>query len=161
MLGNTALQALHETLKEHRFTAGLADDQIARLAAIAREVRLADNQVVLRACEQSKHFYLLLTGSVSVEARMRAYIVRVQDLGPGSAFGWSALLDHHDTLFQVRARESSTALCLDGAELAEVFRADPALAAELLRRALALVAGRVQATEERLAEFCGMRVAAE
>jgi CRP-like cAMP-binding protein len=157
MVGNTTL---HDALKDHRFTAGLADHQIDALAAMAREVRFAENELILKACEQSKHFYLLLSGSVCVEARMRAYTVRVQELGAGEAFGWSSLLDHHDTLFQVRAREGSVALCLDGADLAAVFASDPELAAEMLRRALKLVAGRVQATEARLAEFCGMRVAA-
>jgi CRP-like cAMP-binding protein len=157
MLGNTTL---HEALKEHQFTAGLAEPQISRLAGVAREVRFAENELILRACEQSKHFYLLLSGSVCVEARMRAYTVRVQELAPGAAFGWSALLDQHDTLFQVRSREASMALCLDGAALAEVFREDAELAAEMLRRALKLVAGRVEATEARLAEFCGMRVGA-
>ena len=157
MVGNTTL---HDTLRDHRFLAGLAGGQIDRLAAIASEVRFAENELILRAREQSKHFYLLLSGSVCVEARMRAYTVRVQELGPGAAFGWSSLLDHHDTLFQVRARETSTALCLEGPDLAAVFADDPPLAAEMLRRALKLVAGRVQATEARLAEFCGMRVAA-
>lgn len=157
MVGNTTLNA---TLKGHRFLTGLPDSQIGRLAAIAHEVRFAENELILRACEQSKHFYLLLAGSACVEARMRAYTVRVQELGPGAAFGWSSLLDHHDTLFQVRAREASVALCLDGADLAAAFQQDAALAAEMLRRALKLVAGRVQATEARLAEFCGMRVGA-
>ena len=35
---------------------------------------------------------------------------------------------------------------------------DPEFAAEMLRRALKLVAGRVLATEVRLAELCGVRI---
>jgi CRP-like cAMP-binding protein len=155
MVGNTTL---HDALKEHDFTAGLSDAQVTKLAALARQVTFAENDLILVACEQSKYFYLLLSGSVCVEARMRAYTVCVQVLQPGDAFGWSSLLDQHDTLFQVRAREQSVALCLDGADLSAAFRHDPDLAAEMLRRALKLVAGRVQATEARLAEFCGMRI---
>jgi CRP-like cAMP-binding protein len=149
---------LHEHLKEHSFTAGLSDSQLATLSSLAHKVSFEENELILLTGQQSKHFYLLLSGSVCVEASMRAYTVRVQALGSGDAFGWSALLDHHDTLFQVRARERSTALCLDGADLSDAFRQDTALAAEILRRALGLVAGRVQATEARLAEFCGMRI---
>ena len=149
---------VNEILKEHRFTAGLSDSQLAKLAALAREVSFEENELILVAGQQSEHFYLLLSGSVCVEARVRAFTVCVQALEPGDAFGWSSLLDHHDTLFQVRAREPSTALCLDGADLAAAFQQDSDLAAEMLRRALKLVAGRVSATEARLAEFCGMRV---
>jgi CRP-like cAMP-binding protein len=73
-------------------------------------------------------------------------------------FGWSALLDDQDTLFQVRARERTTALKLDGARLAALCKKDTALGAEILRRTLRVVAGRVKATELRFAEMCGLKV---
>jgi CRP-like cAMP-binding protein len=149
--------ALLETLSHHNFVAGLTDQQLATLSSLAREVSFEENELVLLTGQQSKQFYLLLTGSVCVEARTRAYTMSIQPLGPGEAFGWSSLLDHHDTLFQVRAREHSTALCLDGSALDAAFHADPELAAEILRRALKLVAGRVQATEAMLGQLCGLR----
>ena len=149
---------INEHMKQHRFTEGLSTAQLARLSLLAREVTFAEDELILLTGQQSRHFYLLLKGSVCVAARMRAYTVCVQPLGPGDAFGWSALLDHHDTLFQVRARERSTALCVDGIDLSAAFQEDTALAAEILRRTLVLVAGRVQATEARLAEFFGVRI---
>jgi CRP-like cAMP-binding protein len=149
--------ALLDALSHHDFIAGLTAFQLDRLLPLAREVSFEENELVLIAGQQSKQFYLLLTGSVCVEARTRAYTISIQSLGRGEAFGWSALLDHHDTLFQVRAREHSTALCLDGAGLDAAFHADPELAAEMLRRALKLVAGRVQATEVMLGQLCGVR----
>jgi CRP-like cAMP-binding protein len=147
-----------EILRGHAFTAGLSDRHVAKLASLAREVAFEENDLILLAGQQSKHFYLLLSGSVCIEAGSRVCTVCIQAIGPGEAFGWSSLLDYHDTLFQVRAREQSTALCLDGARLSAVFQEDTALAANLLRRALALVAGRVQATEAKLGELCGMRM---
>jgi CRP-like cAMP-binding protein len=148
---------LVDALLHHTFLAGLTDRQLATLSALAREVSFEENELVLMTGQQSKQFYLLLTGSVCVEARTRAYTISIQALGPGEAFGWSSLLDHHDTLFQVRARERSTALCLDGGDLDAAFHADSELAVEMLRRALKLVAGRVQATEAMLGQLCGMR----
>lgn len=150
-----------EVMKKHAFTTGLSDAQIAKLAALAHEVSFKDNEVILLTGQQSKNFYLLQTGSVCIEVGTRSYTVWVQALGPGDAFGWSSLLGHHDTLFQVRAREASTALCLDGGRLCALLEEDPVLAAELLRRTLELVAGRVQATEARLAEMCGVRLRKE
>jgi CRP-like cAMP-binding protein len=150
-----------EIIKEHAFTAGLTDSQVATLSELAHEVSFKDNEVILVAGQQSKNFYLLLAGSVCIEVGARSYVVWVQVLGPGEAFGWSALLDHHDTLFQVRAREASRALCLDGERLCAALHADSDLGAEVLRRALKLVAGRVQATESRLGEMCGVRMRKE
>ena len=152
------VMTLSETLKAHAFTSGLSDSQVAKLAELSHEVSFREDEIILVAGQQSKHFYLLLKGSVCIEVGARSYVVWVQILNPGDAFGWSALLDHHDTLFQVRAREASRALCLDGERLSAALYADSELAAELFRRTLTLVAGRVQATEGRLAEMCGVKI---
>jgi CRP-like cAMP-binding protein len=149
---------LNKMISDHAFTAGLTDPQIAKLSECAHEVSFKDNEVILVTGQQSKNFYLLTDGSVCIEVGARSYVVWVQILGRGDAFGWSALLDHHDTLFQVRAREASQALCLDGEQLCALFRVDSQLTAEMLRRTLKLVAGRVQATETRLGEMCGLRL---
>ncbi|HYL35234.1 MAG TPA: cyclic nucleotide-binding domain-containing protein [Bryobacteraceae bacterium] len=149
------------SVKEHSFLAGLNDLQIDKLAALSQEVTFCENERILSAREQSRFFYLLLEGTVCIEVNSRSYVVCIQALGPGDAFGWSALLDHHDTLFQVRAREQCRALRIDGSDLTAAFRNDPELAVEILRRTLSLVAGRVQATETRLGELCGIRVPSE
>jgi CRP/FNR family transcriptional regulator, cyclic AMP receptor protein len=149
---------LSRVLRNHRFTRGMRDCQIAALASIACEVMFAENEVVLEDREQSRAFYLLVTGSVSVELCTAHYAVSVQALGPGEVFGWSSLLNGHETLFQVRARENTTALRLEGKDLQALCHADPVIGQEILERALAVVAGRVRATEIRFAEMCGIRV---
>jgi len=79
-------------------------------------------------------------------------------VGPGQAFGWSALLDHQDTVFQVRAREETAALRFAGADLTEACRSDGELGVEILLRTLQVAAGRIEATEARFAEICGVRI---
>jgi len=149
---------LTDAVKEHNFLAGLPDSQAEKLLALAQEVYFKENELILTGREQSKYFYLLLEGSVSIEVSARSYVVCILARGPGEAFGWSSLLDHHDTLFRVRAREDCRALRIDGADLAVALKADPLLAVEVYRRALNLAAERVKATEERLAELCGVRL---
>jgi len=149
---------LHDALRDHAFARGLGEAQIATLASIASEVSFAEGEVILENGQRSQAFFLVLTGSVSVELCTANFIVSVQALGSGQVFGWSALLDHHDTVFQVRARENTTALRLGGEDLQAACQADPLLGKEILQRALAVVAGRVRATEIRFAEMCGIRV---
>jgi CRP-like cAMP-binding protein len=149
---------LKDVLRTHRFAQGLTDSQVATLAAMAEQVTFEDNQVILEAAQRSTSFYLLTAGSVAVELRTAAYSVMVEAIGPGQLFGWSALLDHQDTLFQVRAREHTTALRLDGARLKAACQTDSQLGNEVRQRALQVVAGRVRATEIRFAEMCGVRV---
>src|SRR5690349_20219564 len=135
-----------QVLQHHAFMQGLAPAHIADLSLLAREVTFEEDEVILDEGQLSSAFYLLSTGSVSIELRTRRYAVCVEALGPGQAFGWSALLDHQDTLFQVRARERTTALCLDGVALKDKCRTNFALGVEILQRTLALVAERVEAT---------------
>ena len=149
---------LNQTLRDHKFTAGLSDTQVATLAKLATEVHFAEDEVILLDGQRSTSFYFVVSGSVVVELSTPRYAVCVQSLEPGRVFGWSALLDAQDTLFQVRAREATTALQIDGAALKACCFADPALGTELLHRALSVVAGRVKATELRFAEMCGVRV---
>lgn len=150
--------APQDALMSHAFTKGLTAAQIESLAAIAREVTFEENQVVLVDGQRSTSFYLLLSGSVAVELRTQRYAVCVQSLGAGTVFGWSSLLDRQDTLFQVRVRERTTALELNGTRLKECCFRDHSLGAELFHRILYVVAGRVKATELRFAEMCGVKV---
>ena len=149
---------LNQVLRNHPFTRELADSQIATLGSMATDVAFEENEVILVDGERSRNFFLILTGSVSVELRTPRYAITVQALGPGQVFGWSALLEDHDTLFQVRAREHTTALRLDGAALKAACHRDTVLGMQVLQRALTVVAGRVRATEIRFAEMCGVRI---
>ena len=150
--------ALEHTIRTHNFTQGLTGAQVSTLAAIAREVAFEENQVILADGQLSASFYLLVEGSAVVELRASTYSTCVQTLSPGDVFGWSSLLDRQDTLFQVRARERTTAVEIRGDALKSVCAQDPTLAAALYHRVLYVVAGRVKATETRYAEMCGIRV---
>jgi len=145
-------------LQEHAFVRGLKPNQLESLAAQVAPVRFEENEIVLVEGARSAAFYLLVSGSAAIELRAPNYAVCVQELGPGSVFGWSALLDEQDTLFQVRARERTVALRIDGQKLKALCRNDAELGSEILRRTLAVVAGRVKATEMRFAEMCGVRL---
>jgi len=149
---------LNQALRNHAFTAGLTDTQVDGLATLATQVTFQEDEVILLDGQRSTSFYLVVTGSVVVELSAPRYVMCVQSLGPGTVFGWSALLDRQDTLFQVRARERTTALQIDGAALKARCFDDTGLGAAVLHRLLNVVAGRVKATETRFAEMCGVRV---
>ncbi|SPE31532.1 Cyclic nucleotide-binding protein [Candidatus Sulfopaludibacter sp. SbA3] len=146
------------TLRNHGFTKGLAEAQLEALATLATEVTFEENELILVDGQRSTSFYLLTSGSVAVELRTGSFAVCVEALGPGQVFGWSALLNHQDTLFQVRARETTTALRLNGAQLQARCKSDTGLGTEILQRTLQVVAGRVKATEIRFAEMCGVKL---
>lgn len=151
---------LEDTLRNHAFVRGLADRHVAKLASLATEFTFEENEVILMDRQQSRNFYLVTSGSVSIELHSPIFTVSVLAVGPGQAFGWSALLEHQETVFQVRARERTTALRLAGPDLTQACREDGELGVEILLRTLQVAAGRIQATEARFAEMCGVRIKA-
>src|SRR5579864_1868216 len=111
-----------ETLRGHAFLVGLNEAQLANLASIAQPVTFYEHEPILTAKQPAQDFYLLLSGSVSVELDKKYFVVRIQALGPGDAFGYSALLEAHESMFDVRARECCSAMRLDGGRLRQALR---------------------------------------
>jgi CRP-like cAMP-binding protein len=85
------------TLADHDFTRGLTEAQIEKLEVLATEVRFREDELILVEGQRSQLFYFILTGSAAIELRTPRFTVCLQVLGPGQAFGWSALLDHQDS----------------------------------------------------------------
>jgi CRP-like cAMP-binding protein len=142
----------------HAFLAGLTEAQVARVQSLGEEVTIPEGELILDNGQRSTWCYLVLSGSVAVALATPRLTVCVQVVGPGELFGWSALLHGQDTMFQVRARERTAALRIEGSALSECCRADPELGVELLHRFLRVVSERVRATETVFAEWCGVRV---
>lgn len=142
-------------LANHPLTRGLTASQISHLATLTSKVAFPQDEVILMDGRPSHSIYIIATGSVAVEFRAARYAVCVQALEAGQVFGWSALLGSPDTMFQVRAREATTALQMNGAALEDAFRADPALCAAILWGLLRVMAERVRAGERKVAELCG------
>jgi CRP/FNR family transcriptional regulator, cyclic AMP receptor protein len=149
---------LEQTLRSHAFLQGLGERHIARIASLASQISFDENEVIMLDRQESEYFYLLVSGSVIMELRSPVFSVLVMAIGPGQAFGWSALLRDQDTLFQVRARVRSSAIRIPGADLVRACREDPELGVEILLRTLQIAAGRMEATEARFAEICGVRI---
>ena len=95
-----ALEPISDILKRQPFARGLAEDSLARLLAFTTVVSFDEDQVIFPAGQPSAHLYLVLTGCVCVEVRTPVYAVCVQVVGPGEAFGWSSMLQQHDTVRQ-------------------------------------------------------------
>ncbi len=154
--GPTCRGELMAALGSHPFTKHLPEATLSQLASLATKVEFREDEIIIRVGERPRHVYLLLSGSVCVEISSSVYAVCIQALGPGDVFGWAALVDHYRAVFQVRARQPTTAFCLDGPRLLEASCAEPTIGRDIFRRLLSVAAQRVAASEIRLAEFYGV-----
>ena len=154
-VGGASLDSIRSLLRTHSFTAELSDAQITELASIAGVVHFAPGEFALRAGEPAGGLYLIVTGTATVEMSLSACTAGVQYLGTGDVFGWSSVLGNAESLFQVRAANSLLTVRLDGAQLLHICRSDHELGVAVLHRLLAVVAGRVRASEEQFARLLG------
>jgi CRP/FNR family cyclic AMP-dependent transcriptional regulator len=138
-------------LSRHAFLHGLRAGHIKTLAGLARPVAVAVGQCLVREGDQADAFYLLELGRVAIEVNAPGRgVLRIQTLEGGDIVGWSWLLPPHRWHFDARALEPVRALALDAKKLRALCEGDHELGFQLLRRLVAVMAGRLAATRLQL-----------
>ena len=143
---------LHE-LETHPFVADFRPEHRARLAALAKQVHFAPDQVIFHEGDDYSVLYLLSQGMVSLELDVPGHLLRVQTLYGGDVFDWSALLPHAGKHFQARALDAVTALAFEGEELLASFRSDPEFGLAFMLRLMGVVSERLRATRLQLLDM--------
>jgi len=143
-------QHFQSLLEQHPFSKDLQPQQIERLAAQARSVTFAPEQILFRSGDYSTEFYLIISGRLALEMPVDRKLLRIQTLSDGDEFGFSSLITGRPTTFQARALQRVEALAFDGNRLLESCLADPAFGFSLMRKLLLLVSERLDATRLQL-----------
>jgi hypothetical protein len=116
-------------------------DQLAALAAIAREVSVLEGEIVFRTDDQADAFYLVLDGSVRLHRGERT----ITTAGRGDTFGTWALFDDEPRVMDAAAEADTRLLRIDAAEFADLLSDDVRFAQGVIRtvtRRLRQLAGR-------------------
>jgi CRP-like cAMP-binding protein len=144
-------QEVLAALAGHAFLAGMAPEHLQALADCGRRVSVSRDELLGQEREPANAFYLIQAGRVGIEMRTPDRgAVRVQTIGPGDVVGWSWLVPPHRWQFDARVLEPVQAVLLDARQLRDRCEQDPALGYQLLKRLLAVVAGRTAATRRQL-----------
>jgi CRP-like cAMP-binding protein len=149
----TTVTSTQTLLARHPFTHGLGGPAIEKLAAMARSVGFAPNDVIFREGDDCHDFYLLVRGRVALEIVSDGVPHRVHTLSAGDELGWSAVLMGRGKYFQARALEHVEAMAFEGADLLALCERDTAFGYTVMHRLLAVVAERLQATRLQLLDM--------
>lgn len=140
-------QALHGV----EFFADLDEPVTAFLVECARERRYERDQTLFRQGDPATEFFLLQSGSVSIEIpAIAGPVLEVQRLGPGKILGWSWLLPPYKWSFQARAEAESVVLAFNGSRVLARCEDDPRFGYVLIKRFSALMAERLEAAHRRM-----------
>ena len=109
-------------LAETELFRDLPADDLRRVAALAREERIAEGRVVVEEGRKANAFYVVVDGEAIVSVRGRKAAVRTR----GQWFGESALVDDERRHATVSAATDLTVLAWPGETLREVLARNPA-----------------------------------
>ncbi|MBI2165758.1 MAG: cyclic nucleotide-binding domain-containing protein [Chloroflexi bacterium] len=106
---------------------GLSEEQLGLLGTFCGQMQVAEGSVIFREGEPARYLYVVGEGRVGLEMSVqrpdggltRPAVVAV--LGPGEAFGWSAVVAPHVMTMAARALEPSVVGLLEGKALREVL----------------------------------------
>ena len=141
--------ALREALRETILFARLDDEQLDHIAAAGSVQSLQRGVIVFDEGAEPGEFYLVLSGRIAIAQESddgRESLLAV--LGPGELFGEMGFLDGHNRSAQARALEASQVLMVPYAELRLLYENNPSA----LWNAVALLAGRLRATDQALSD---------
>jgi CRP-like cAMP-binding protein len=127
--------------------------QFDALMRIAELVEFEPNEVIHREGDESDQLFLVVKGHVAIELAGRNEVLRVETVGPGGEFGWSAMLQGAGRYFQSRALDGVQALAFDAGDLRQQCEDDPRFGYALMSRLLAVVAERLQATRLQIVDM--------
>lgn len=113
--------------------AGLSDDDLERLYALAQPVSVAKGEVLMAEGSEADALYVALEGRFAVTARAGEREVEISTCGPGDVLGEIALLEGSTRTATVRATEEARLLRIERAAFEQVIGRSPKAALAVLR----------------------------
>jgi CRP-like cAMP-binding protein len=136
-----------ESLEDLRFLQDLTPAHLEQIGAIAELREVPAGAVVFREGTPCAFLYVVQNGLVQLELRVpgRGPVV-LQTIGPGELLGWSPLLGQGPMTAGARAVVPCRLVAFHTPQLLALVEHDTRLGLELMRRAAAALAQRLEAT---------------
>lgn len=149
------IEDLPSLIAAHPLFAGLPGDVAELVAGCAHNVAFPAGHYLVVEGEPADTFFLLRRGRVALEIRAPHGPLVIESVGAGSVVGWSWLFPPYRWALDGRSLEPVGAIAVDGRCLRDKANEDPAFGYELMKRLVAVVVDRLQATRLRLIDVYG------
>jgi len=140
-------------LERFPLCAGLDEEALRRLAAIAEEVSFPRGTLIFTEGDPAHTLYLLLDGWVDILVNLDASGGRrelVTILSPGDLFGWSAIVEPYVYTASALCASPVSAVRIRGDDLRQLFATDPQLCCTIVTRVCQVIVSRLRATRAQM-----------
>jgi CRP-like cAMP-binding protein len=145
-----------EKIRGSQFFQAMPDEDLAKLAGIAREVELPPNTTMFEQYESGSDVYILLEGQVGlVICEPRDMCRQIAVVGEGDLIGWSPLIGRTRLTDTAVTRTPVKALVFKAEELLDFCTENPSSGFEFMRQAASALAIRLSGTRLQLLQMCG------
>ena len=136
--------------------AGLSDEQLQLLGTFSTRTQVEKGDVIVTEGRPARHLYTIQKGKVGMEmpvpkpngVHTRPMVVAA--LGPGDAFGWSALVDPYLLTLSAKAMEQCDLVAVEAEALRETVQRYKDLGFVVLSNLTRLLAQRLALTRQAL-----------
>lgn len=147
------MKKIEDILETAPFFEGLGKKPLRLIESCARPVSFKLRQFIFREGDPADSFYLITSGSVSIETHAPHQDLLIQTLGKGEVLGWSWLFPPCRWRFSSRALFPSEAIEVNGKKLRAQCEKDHDLGYELIKRFTRIVTERLEATRLQLLDL--------
>jgi len=142
-----------ELLKYDLFS-DLSKEQVTKFARCSQIVNFKKDDFIFKYHETADRFYFLINGKVSLAINAKAdSSIPIQTINEGQIVGLSWLAPPYKWYFDGIAITDVTAICIDSECARYSMERDHELGYKLLKRFMAMMSGRLQATRLQLLDI--------
>jgi CRP/FNR family transcriptional regulator, cyclic AMP receptor protein len=148
------MEPLDKLVAKHPFLTGLDPQFLQFLTDCATVRRFAAQQQIFREGNEADHFYLIVSGRVSLETDVPGSgLVTIQVLGPGDALGWSWLFPPYQWHFTAKTLAPTEVISFTAADLREKAARNRDFQNEMLIRISRTLLQRLQGTRREMVKL--------
>ena len=138
-------------LKDCKIFEDLDDALLQKLAPIATIRDYQKNQYIKKEGEESKNFYIVLSGKIVFETAVYGEtVIRLGTANKDDYFGESALIPPYETTTDRMALEESKLIVIDGVKLREMLESDYAMGFYFMRKVSQMLSTQLHRVREQL-----------
>jgi CRP-like cAMP-binding protein len=142
----TDTNAALEAVRNHEWTRRLPWHYIEMLAALAEEKSFRGGDLLFREDDPADSFYMIVSGTVTLQTTVDGEPVAVQMVGEGEEIGWSAVVGEGKRRFTARATGPVRVLRFSGPALRTACERNAQFGFLLMKHLLHVVAERLDTT---------------
>jgi len=136
------------TIRSAAIFEGIGAPELRELEHIARIERSSKGDCLFGHGDAADTFYIVVEGKFALTVEVRAldeeFEIPIEEKRAGEAFGWSALVEPHRSIYSAYCTESGSVVAFSRGDLEDLLASNPSFGKPFLRNLTQLIGSRIR-----------------